>query len=975
MSLGFTISGTTHDGIYMDVQHRNGVATYGTPTTCHWLVGYGTDSAANKGDNCKTTYGNTAPAYGHGDAEANAALRTFEFASNSAEAGSYLATPLYLAAKYGGYNDSNRNGKPDPGEWEGPDGAPRNYFKATNISELPSKLEAAFNDIARSVSTGTATSASVNSVLGAGVSIQTAFYPMYVSPKDPTKIVNWVGTVYALFVDRFGNLRQDDGSTPNVLDSLDTVVTFNSVADPPNPLPDCYQSGSPISRCRVDSYGNIDSASVTGLRSIHELTPLWDAGELLVQRDPASRTIYYVDPADSTRRNFVSNVPEEVNRLSKYLLYPNWSSLVPAASKAQAVQKLIEYTRGTDYPDLRSRAMDDPWENKPEGITWRLGDIINSKPIIVGQPAFNYDHLYSDNSYAAFKSQRAARRQVAYFGSNDGLIHAINMGNFGSLTDGQAGFKPASGEKLGQELWAMIPGSLLPHLQWLADPSYIHSYYVDMKPLVADIRKQDGTWRTILICGLRLGGRPIESPIDADGNKTIFYSEFMALDVTDPEMPPEVLWRFSAEDMGLSVGLPAVVTSSGKWYVVLASGPATDFANSAGQLIFGKSPYDGVSTQKAKLIILNAENGQRLKTLEVPEANSFFNEPFVPVSLRRTSSGTWNDESIYYGMTVSRDAACLDKGAVYRLKMIESPNMASGELGGSPLPVSQWELKRFVSVDRPVTGAVNSAFDSKGNLWVTFTTGRMWGLEDIVPCAKTDTPACRENHLQYLFGIKEPLYKGRMTYAERLDLSSLVDVSGGTVWTKGGVSGITGITSYTGLTELLRSAAMPGYKRQLNMSTILYGTTPSAEIGVSQPQITSLGIDRSVIGFTSYEPTVGQCGDYGQGFMYVLDPFTGLPAPYLAGAFKVDTISAPGPMGVGIPGGISTGHGQPSGAIFVVLGDQVIVRTSTTENSIFDVPLANDNKLVRNIITWREVFNTGFSLPKDIMSGDINLAP
>jgi Tfp pilus tip-associated adhesin PilY1 len=49
-------------------------------------------------------------------------------------------------------------------------------------------------------------------------------------------------------------------------------------------------------------------------------------------------------------------------------------------------------------------------------------------------------------------------------------------------------------EGLGDELWAYIPQTLLPHLKFLAAPEYAHSYYVDLKPKIFDAQIiADGT--------------------------------------------------------------------------------------------------------------------------------------------------------------------------------------------------------------------------------------------------------------------------------------------------------------------------------------------------------------------------------------------------------------------------------------------------------------------------------------------------
>jgi type IV pilus assembly protein PilY1 len=966
LAMGYTVSGTQRDGTYLEITLNTPPAHANlTPIGCPW-VGALYYNCGTRVTNQKTH------------------TRIFAFEDSSADLAA-LPDPLWLAAKYGGFKDRNRNSIPDPGEWEGQDGQPANYFQAKNIAELAPMLEAAFQGIAKSVSTGTSTAASINSVLSGGISIQTAFYPTFVSPKDPNKVVNWVGTVYALFVDKYGNLRENDSETgENYLGSDNSVLTFNSVSSPPDPPPACYTEGNSISRCKIDFRGEvIEDNKPPQPDNIHQIKAVWDVGKYLSEHSPETRNIYYISPTTGEAIPFKEDSETSID-LNKYMLHDNFASVLystsTAPAKLEATKRLIRYIRGYDYPEFRSRQMDNPWGNSPPEITWRLGDIINSKPVIVGQPPFNYDYLYNDRTYSAFKAAKATRRQVAYFGCNDGFLHAVNMGKFGSLLEGRAGYDPAD-KDLGQELWALIPDAALPHLQWLADLAYAHSYYVDMKPLIADINFGGNDWRTILICGLRLGGRPIESPESTTSSPKNFYSEVFALDVTDPDAAPKVLWRFSSPELGLSVGLPTVVTNGGFWYAILPSGPATDKVDSKGKLdVASVSPYEGNSSQRARLFILNAKTGEHLKTLVVEEEgaeNSFFNDPFVPLPLKGGQDGVWHDEVIYYGLTISRDGECLDKGGVYRLQMVSAADDDPDTTDGLPLSLSQWSLKPFISVDRPVTGAVNSAFDYQGNLWVLFGTGRLWSEADLAPCAKKDTSACRENHEQYIFGVKEELKNGLLTFKTQ-KVEDLLDVSNGLVYKSEDVGGIPdfGLVAYEYLTNYLATSTKAGYKRKLNLGSFLLNQNLN-EIALTQPQVTSLGSGRSVLALTTYAPGHDSCGDVGQGFMYVVDPFTGLAAPYLAQMFKLVTQSggvtsqATGEESAEeliIPGGASTGEGQPSAAVLVQAGGSLIVRATTTANATIDGKVTTDEMVTNAIVSWREVFNTGFQMPKAIMS-------
>jgi type IV pilus assembly protein PilY1 len=137
---------------------------------------------------------------------------------------------------------------------------------------------------------------------------------------------------------------------------------------------------------------------------------------------------------------------------------------------------------------------------------------------------------YSDPSYASFAASVASRSAVVFEAANDGMLHAFDGG-------------------AGAEMWSYIPSAVLAKLNKLSDAACLHDYYVDTAPTVADV--QIGSWRTLLVGGLRAGG-----------------VGFYALDVTSPTPPTEtdlatrMLWEFpnattplaTRNNLGLSFG-------------------------------------------------------------------------------------------------------------------------------------------------------------------------------------------------------------------------------------------------------------------------------------------------------------------------------------------------------------------------------------------------------------------------------------
>lgn len=192
--MGYIISGTTKDGIYLVVHDRKGTRPL--------------------------YYLDTPDGVDPGDDRGNKALgltssRTY-YASGSASA-TLLKDPLYYAAKWGGFVDKNDNNVPDRvDEWDtknnitqepGPDGVPDNYFQVTNALGLKDQLSTAFNDIlAREASSSTVT---VNS---GALDTDTLLFQATFNAED------WTGDVLAYPVDG-GILGAPVWRAASVLDS------------------------------------------------------------------------------------------------------------------------------------------------------------------------------------------------------------------------------------------------------------------------------------------------------------------------------------------------------------------------------------------------------------------------------------------------------------------------------------------------------------------------------------------------------------------------------------------------------------------------------------------------------------------------------------------------------------------------------------------------------------------------------------
>jgi type IV pilus assembly protein PilY1 len=210
----------------------------------------------------------------------------------------------------------------------------------------------------------------------------------------------------------------------------------------------------------------------------------------------------------------------------------------------------------------------------------KLGDVVNSSPIFVGKPPFQYQ----DASYITFRNNNAARIQMVYVGANDGMLH---------------GFDAATGV----ERLAFIPGAVFRNLLELPKQSYAHKYYVDGTPSMGDVF-YNGAWHTVLTGGLNKGGQGIYT-----------------LDVTDPSQFSQsnastiYKWEFTDAndaDLGFTFSRPAIAkvrTSTGtKWVAV--------FGNGYGNTVDDTATGGQVSTTgNAALYIVDIETGALVRKI------------------------------------------------------------------------------------------------------------------------------------------------------------------------------------------------------------------------------------------------------------------------------------------------------------------------------------------------------------------------
>ena len=726
-------------------------------------------------------------------------------------AGSMVVGPknaLQLAGKYGGFDDKDGSGKPyngatcgvgssspNPlcGEWDADnDGAPDNYFFASDSSKVESGLDKAFSSILNRATAGTAAAVANNrsGERGANV-IQAIFYPQW----PLSKSIMWLGDVQALWF------------------YLDPLVKYSGV----------YEDSD------MNKELNLDQDRIPSADSL-QVKALWKAGDLLLARDAATRTIYtLLDPSQPLTNSVNSFVTSQRTALKPLL---NMTAATDGDTDA-----IINYVRGVDSGSLRSRTVT---YNSITGA-WKLGDIINSTPQIQGsQPLNSYATDYNDSSYGQFTgSNQYLSNNYVYAGANDGMLHAFRLGLVRTISSTNI-FRIAQiidDTDLGKEEWAFIPKNVLPYLKNCADSSYCHQYLVDGTPLIFDASINRHTdcstgnywdcprkstlssgnldltrtsWQSLLIGSMGHGGATRDSNCnetlnhDADPTNNIDciktpvmgggFSSYFALDITTP-LAPKFLWEFSdgvlpAADRGLGLTTPgpavvrinsragtppvAMKTTNGRWFALFASGPTGPIDQATRQM-------KGRSDQNLKLYVVDinpfdtttgfvkcSAAGQSNCNYWIKDtgvkyafAHSLYKSVIDLDRANSTLDGYYSDDVVYVTYTrATLDATGVnsgtewdhgppyptawDKGGILRLVTNNDPDPAN------------WFISTLIDNGDigPITSSVDLLQDrTNKKLWLFFGEGLYFSTGDDL------------NSQRRIFGITDPCYRSDLGYA------------------------------------------------------------------------------------------------------------------------------------------------------------------------------------------------------------------
>ncbi len=354
--IGYIISGTAADGTYLEVRDED--------TSQANDVNYFLDTPPT--------------GYRDGGIKGLPLTATRVFTPGDITAATLLENPLWYAAKWGGFNDTNNNLTPDlDSEWDAVgDGEPDTYFYVVNPLKLEQQLTRSFIDI---ISRGSSHVAPVVSVDEAnrtqsGDRVYMAFF-------KPMTDELWQGNLKKYGLDYL--LRDDcDRTIPEwtIVDQEDEIAG------------ECDGSFKPTCRSFWSSGNDGGSVDQGGV------------GERLLEMMPGSPDSVILPGSVSDWWGF-RKIYTYVDGEMKPFVHANISNTHLGATDDQTRFRIINFMHGYTY-DSKSATDPDPVEKR----RWVLGDIIHSEPRLI-------DYLQSDGTL---------EERYIVVGANDGMLHVFD---------------------------------------------------------------------------------------------------------------------------------------------------------------------------------------------------------------------------------------------------------------------------------------------------------------------------------------------------------------------------------------------------------------------------------------------------------------------------------------------------------------------------------------------------------------------
>ena len=328
-----------------------------------------------------------------------------------------------------------------------------------------------------------------------------------------------------------------------------------------------------------------------------------DAGEQLSESTVSSRNMFTVTKdlsGDANKIDFDTGASSDLVDLFD----PDgiWGS-TPSVRQAEA-EDLIDFVRG-----------EGTFAGTTIETTWLLGPIFNGNPTILGPPGtLSYQSFAGYTEFMAKHTQRPFR---LYVGTLYGMMHAFAT-------------KEAGTDSPGEEIFALIPRGVLPHLRLLRDGKQISG--VDSTPVYNDVLWGGTDWHTQMIIGLGNGG-----------------TSYTMLDVTDAEAGDggdslEVLWDFGHENLGNTWSVP-----------VMDMIIDDDYTQRFRFGVFfggGRKPTSIDYTKGGYFFIVDAQTGELIKEFELPDVDTVGTTDYASYDAPDSVTTDPNDNEVVGGPVI-----------------------------------------------------------------------------------------------------------------------------------------------------------------------------------------------------------------------------------------------------------------------------------------------------------------------------------
>ena len=746
------------------------------------------------------------------------------------------------------------------------EGAGGKFVSVTDPTELKGQLESIIGDIGPTPIVGGGEATVSNSGAGSKLYLHTTYYAQKENAQGNR--INWISQIGALFIDDKGRLREDTpsqavGSIEGSLDPNDLIIQF---------LPRVEGEAEP----RVKKYSG--GTEQEGTFSFSEINYVWHTNQSFTP--PNQRNIHTVIPTGLVEDTAL-NTDIVTGDLIEFdtAFDASATGVVNSTLLGESVpaEDLISFVKGANPRDeYRSRTLD--------GATYLLGDVLTS-PVIQGRPDYTYARELRDLEYKAYQERYKHDAQIAYVAANDGLIHAFYAAEPTDATYA-ANY---TGKTVGQELWAYAPFNLLPHLQWLASPRYIHVPYFDGYMRTFDVKifgddvegegEDDsntvypGGWGTILVVGTGRGAGAYDINLGGEAESELTTRPaYIVLDITERGQPPKLIAEISHEQLGFTTGEPDVARfkdddGDTQWYLVFGSGPrgVTADNNRVAQQNYVVAGINGETPdllKKPKLFAFNLKT----KALTLTTVEDAADEAFIGGVNSMDWDRDFKDDALYFGTVAGGQANPTGK-------LFRAPLAFADAITIAP------EL--MMDVGKPLANRPLSVIDYKNNFWVFTGSGRFY--------VRSDSEAEIRNNIYV--GLKERKSRDTLLAGGTYSTLNLFNTTNVTINNSDAITGAADKDN-NALTDIdaLRSELA-------NKDTALNGDVTETwdgwyfTFGANERQHTGTGYLASTLFFSTTVPgTAQQCAAGDSSYIYVIDMRSGVFSPYLKNGADLDAV-------------------------------------------------------------------------------------